>query len=75
MVIRVMKMVKKEMKNDRIFEFWHGHDGLVLVKRENTNVRPGYISHQHLNDGLMPDVQVWMPAGSRDYVYEGGYTP
>ncbi|KAL6003970.1 hypothetical protein ACLOJK_004516 [Asimina triloba] len=29
----------------------------------------------HLNDGLMLDVQVWMPTGSGDDVYEGGYTP
>ncbi|KAL5988759.1 hypothetical protein ACLOJK_026861 [Asimina triloba] len=55
--------------------FWHGYDGLVLVKKEDTNIRPGYIGHQHLIDGLMPDVQVGMLTGSRDYVYEGGYTP
>ncbi|KAL5979970.1 hypothetical protein ACLOJK_039082 [Asimina triloba] len=53
-----MKMVKKERKNDRIFEFQHGYDEMILVKREDTNIRPGYISHQHLDDGLMSDVQV-----------------
>ncbi|KAL6013609.1 hypothetical protein ACLOJK_004107 [Asimina triloba] len=74
MVIRVMKMVKEERKNDRMYKFWHGQNGLVLVKREDTNIRPGYIGHQLLDDGL-PDVQVWMPAGSGDYGYEGGYTP
>ncbi|KAL5985917.1 hypothetical protein ACLOJK_027907 [Asimina triloba] len=30
---------------------------------------------KHLDDGLMPDVRVWMPVGLGDYVYEGGYTP
>ncbi|KAL5994048.1 hypothetical protein ACLOJK_034919 [Asimina triloba] len=68
-----MKMVREETKNDRIFEFLHGYDGLVLVKWEDTNIRPGYIGHQHLDDGLMPDVKVWMSAGSGDYGYEGGY--
>ncbi|KAL6000956.1 hypothetical protein ACLOJK_006683, partial [Asimina triloba] len=42
---------------------------------EDTNIRPGYISHKHLDNGLMPDIQVWMPTGSRDYGYESGYTP
>ncbi|KAL5978723.1 hypothetical protein ACLOJK_029840 [Asimina triloba] len=54
--------------------FWHEFDGLILVKREDTNIRPGYIGYQHLDDGLMLDVQVWMSAGSRDYGYEDGYT-
>ncbi|KAL6003805.1 hypothetical protein ACLOJK_004351 [Asimina triloba] len=75
MVIRVIEMVKEERKNDQMYKFWHGYDGLVLVIREDTNIRPGYIGHQHLNDGLMSDVQVWMSTGPRDYGYEGGYTP
>ncbi|KAL5979254.1 hypothetical protein ACLOJK_019152 [Asimina triloba] len=58
MVIRVKKIVKEERKNDRMFEFRHEYDGLILMKREDTNIRPGYIGHQHLIDGLMPDVQV-----------------
>ncbi|KAL5978952.1 hypothetical protein ACLOJK_018847 [Asimina triloba] len=45
-------------------------DRLVLVMWEDTNIRPGYIGHQHLNDGLMPDVQVSMSAGSGDYGFE-----
>ncbi|KAL5980662.1 hypothetical protein ACLOJK_028570, partial [Asimina triloba] len=73
MVIQVMKMIKEERKNDQMYK--HGYDELVLVKREDTNIRPGYIGHQHLNDGLIPDVQVWMPAGSGNYGYKGGYTP
>ncbi|KAL6003967.1 hypothetical protein ACLOJK_004513 [Asimina triloba] len=52
-----MKMVKEERKNDLTYKFWHGYDELVLVMWEDTNIRPGYIGHQHLNDGLMPDVQ------------------
>ncbi|KAL6002579.1 hypothetical protein ACLOJK_034513 [Asimina triloba] len=71
----IMKMVKEEKKNDRMFEFWHGYDELVLVKGEDTDIRLGYIGHQHLNDGLMPNVQVWMPTGSGNYVYDGGYMP
>ncbi|KAL5975383.1 hypothetical protein ACLOJK_019705 [Asimina triloba] len=61
MVIRVMKMVKEERKNDLTYN--------------GTNIRLGYIGHQHFDDGLMPDVQVWMPAESGDYGYECGYTP
>ncbi|KAL5975841.1 hypothetical protein ACLOJK_020169 [Asimina triloba] len=57
-----------------MYKFWRGYDGSILVIREDTNIRPGYIGHQHLNDGLMPDVQVWIPTGSGDYGYEGGYT-
>ncbi|KAL6004811.1 hypothetical protein ACLOJK_005367 [Asimina triloba] len=58
-----------------MFTFWHGYDGLVLVMWEDTNIRLWYIGHRHLNDRLMPNVQVWMPVGSRNCVYEGGYTP
>ncbi|KAL6013691.1 hypothetical protein ACLOJK_004189 [Asimina triloba] len=60
-VIRVMKIVKEERKNDQTYKFWHGYDGLVL--REDTNIRPGYIGHQHLNDGLMQDVQICSDEG------------
>ncbi|KAL5993966.1 hypothetical protein ACLOJK_038323 [Asimina triloba] len=70
-----MKMVKEERKNDLMYKFWHEFDGLVLVMWEETNIQPGYIGHRHLDDGLMPDVQAWMPAGSGNYGYEGGYTP
>ncbi|KAL5979068.1 hypothetical protein ACLOJK_018965, partial [Asimina triloba] len=52
-----MKMVKEERKNDLAYKFRHGFDGLVLVIWEDTNIRPGYIGHQHLDDGLMPNVQ------------------
>ncbi|KAL5979381.1 hypothetical protein ACLOJK_019279 [Asimina triloba] len=44
-------------------EFWHGYNGLVSVKREDTNIRPGYIGHQHLYDGLMSDVQICLGEG------------
>ncbi|KAL5986618.1 hypothetical protein ACLOJK_014951, partial [Asimina triloba] len=70
MVIRVMKMVKEDRNNDLMYKFWHGYDGLVLVKGEDTNIRPGYIGHQHLDDWMMPDVQVWILAGSGDYGYD-----
>ncbi|KAL5985275.1 hypothetical protein ACLOJK_027256, partial [Asimina triloba] len=29
----------------------------------------------YLDDGLMPDVQEWMPTKSADYENDGGYTP
>ncbi|KAL5980061.1 hypothetical protein ACLOJK_036528, partial [Asimina triloba] len=51
------KIGKKHRKDVLDVDFWHGYDGLVLVKMEDTNIQPGYIGHQHLNDGLMPDVQ------------------
>ncbi|KAL5979978.1 hypothetical protein ACLOJK_039090 [Asimina triloba] len=51
------------------------YDVMVLVKKEDTNIRLGFIGHQQLDDELMPNVQVWMIAGSGDYRYEGGYTP
>ncbi|KAL5984305.1 hypothetical protein ACLOJK_018409 [Asimina triloba] len=56
--------------------FWHRYDGLILVMWEDTNIRPGYIGHQHLDDdGVMPGVQVWISTGSGDYGYEAGCTP
>ncbi|KAL5979240.1 hypothetical protein ACLOJK_019138 [Asimina triloba] len=67
MTMLVMKMLKEEKEMNRIYEFWHGCDGLVLVKKEDTNIRPGYICHQHLDDGLMPNDQVGILAGSGDY--------
>ncbi|KAL5998210.1 hypothetical protein ACLOJK_009148 [Asimina triloba] len=75
MVIRVMKMVKEEIKNDQMYKFWHEFDGLVLVMWEDTNIRLSYIGHQHLDDELMLDVQMWMSDGLGDYGYECGYTP
>ncbi|KAL6003411.1 hypothetical protein ACLOJK_023634 [Asimina triloba] len=57
-----------------MYKFWHEYGGLVLVKWDDTNIRPGYMGHQHLDDGLMPDVQMRMPAGLGDYESESGYT-
>ncbi|KAL6009456.1 hypothetical protein ACLOJK_022685 [Asimina triloba] len=55
-------------------QFWHEYDVLVLAKKEDTNIRPRYIGHLHLDDGLLPDVQVWMPAGSGNYGSEGVFS-
>ncbi|KAL5978573.1 hypothetical protein ACLOJK_029690 [Asimina triloba] len=57
----VKKKRKKDKKKDRIYK--------------DTNIRPEYIGHQHLDDGLMLDVQVRIPSGSGDYRNEGRYTP